>query len=133
MKKWGILVLALVIGVVSVGCSKSQASEVNLAAENMSYLPKEVTVATGKPIKLVFDNKDVLEHDFSIDKIPAKVGEGHGGGHDMGGKQPDVHVSANAGTKADIEFTPLQAGTYTFYCTIPGHKDAGMVGSLIVK
>ncbi len=27
----------------------------------------------------------------------------------------------------------LPAGSYTFYCTIPGHRPAGMVGALIVE
>lgn len=27
----------------------------------------------------------------------------------------------------------LKAGSYTFYCPVPGHKQAGMVGTLTVK
>ena len=27
----------------------------------------------------------------------------------------------------------IQPGTYTFYCSIPGHREAGMVGTLIVE
>jgi uncharacterized cupredoxin-like copper-binding protein len=27
----------------------------------------------------------------------------------------------------------LPAGSYTFFCTIPGHRPAGMVGTLIVQ
>ncbi len=27
----------------------------------------------------------------------------------------------------------LRAGAYTFVCTLPGHRDAGMVGRLVVK
>jgi uncharacterized cupredoxin-like copper-binding protein len=27
----------------------------------------------------------------------------------------------------------LKAGNYTFYCPVPGHKQAGMVGTLTVK
>jgi plastocyanin len=27
----------------------------------------------------------------------------------------------------------LKAGTYTFYCSVPGHRDAGMKGTLTVK
>jgi len=27
----------------------------------------------------------------------------------------------------------LPAGTYTFYCSVPGHKEAGMTGTLVVE
>ncbi|MDA0302102.1 MAG: plastocyanin/azurin family copper-binding protein [Chloroflexi bacterium] len=43
-----------------------------------------------------------------------------------------MHVAAEAGRVAEIEFTPTQAGTYVFYCTVPGHREAGMEGKLIV-
>ncbi|TMW73916.1 plastocyanin/azurin family copper-binding protein [Alteribacter natronophilus] len=34
---------------------------------------------------------------------------------------------------SSIIFTPLKTGTYEFFCTIPGHKEAGMRGTLIVN
>jgi uncharacterized cupredoxin-like copper-binding protein len=30
-------------------------------------------------------------------------------------------------------FTPSKAGTYAVLCTVAGHKEAGMVGTLTVK
>jgi uncharacterized cupredoxin-like copper-binding protein len=58
---------------------------------------------------------------------------GHGG-HDMGDEVGplDLHVGAAANGSGTIEFTPSQPGTYEFFCTVAGHKEAGMVGSLVV-
>ncbi|MCH7860368.1 MAG: multicopper oxidase domain-containing protein, partial [Proteobacteria bacterium] len=50
-----------------------------------------------------------------------------------GNHQADV-VAAHAmpGTTASVIFTATEPGEYEFFCTIPGHKEAGMVGRLIV-
>ena len=50
-----------------------------------------------------------------------------------GGHEADVVAAhAIAGTNASVIFTPTEAGVYEFACTLPGHKEAGMVGKLIV-
>jgi len=42
------------------------------------------------------------------------------------------HVTS-PGDSATIEFTPTKAGTYEFFCTTAGHKEAGMIGTLVVR
>lgn len=136
MKKWRLLMTTAAIGgVVLAGCSSSNASPVTVkqTIEGMNFGQKELTLQNGQPVTLVLENKDSLQHDFSIDKIPGKVKEEHGAMHDMGGKKPDVHVSVDAGKTGEVTFTPTAPGTYTFYCTVPGHRDAGMQGQLVVK
>ena len=46
--------------------------------------------------------------------------------------QLPVHVAAAQGHEGTVTFTPTEAGTYEFYCTVAGHKASGMVGKLIV-
>lgn len=83
---------------------------------------------------MVLANQDSVEHDISVTHIAVKVHQaGHGGGHGTGGKGPALHVHAEAGTSEAVEFTPTEAGTYEFYCTVSGHKEAGMIGRLVVK
>ncbi|HYG57465.1 MAG TPA: plastocyanin/azurin family copper-binding protein [Symbiobacteriaceae bacterium] len=136
MKRWGVAALAAGVLLAAVGCSSAKqvdAVVMEVTAADMAFGSKEITVEKGKPVKLVFKNEDIQLHDLSVDKIDVKVQGGHNDGHDMGGKKPDLHLSADAGKNGEIIFTATEPGTYTFYCTVPGHKDAGMIGSLIVK
>jgi uncharacterized cupredoxin-like copper-binding protein len=54
-------------------------------------------------------------HDFTIDAL-------------------DLKVTANPGETVEFE---IPAGTaadeYQFYCSIPGHKEAGMTGTLTIE
>ncbi len=44
-----------------------------------------------------------------------------------------TRMAALMGQTNTIEFTPTKPGTYEFFCTVAGHKEAGMVGTLVVK
>jgi uncharacterized cupredoxin-like copper-binding protein len=71
--------------------------------------------ATGKPGKITvkMTNKSGTPHDIVID------GKGKG------------QIVTNGGTS---QFSAdFAAGTYTFYCSVPGHRQAGMQGKLTVK
>ena len=52
-----------------------------------------------------------------------------GGGHHLEGV---VAAHAEPGTTATVFFTATEVGEYNFACTIPGHKEAGMVDKLLV-
>jgi plastocyanin len=51
--------------------------------------------------------------------------------HDVTFEGADVFVEANGGEQAWDEFT-LQPGTYTYFCSVPGHRAAGMEGTVEV-
>lgn len=138
MKRWTVSIAAVALLAILAGCSGGTKSSgpvetVDLTANAMAFGSKELTLEKGKTYKLVFNNSDAVEHDFAIDKIPVKItAEGHDGGHGSS-KKADLHVHADAGKTESVEFTPTEIGTYNFYCTVVGHKDAGMVGQLVVK
>jgi len=49
------------------------------------------------------------------------------------GKGLDESGPTVAAGKTSTVTATLKPGTYTFYCPVPGHKQAGMVGTLTVK
>ena len=100
------------------------------------FEPSLLEIVVGQPVKLILINDGRAEHDIEVAGLEA---EGiqvlgvvtHDGGHAQ--HEADV-VAAHAmpGTTASVIFTATEPGEYEFICTIPGHKEAGMVGRLIV-
>ena len=82
----------------------------------LAYDQKDVTAKAGS-VTINFDNKEALQHDVAVADSSGKV---------LG--QTDLVSSGTSNATVD-----LQPGTYTFYCTVPGHREAGMEGTLTVK
>ena len=102
------------------------------------FEPSVVEVPVGHRVKLTLVNDGRVEHDVEIDGVPAEdievVGgveyhERLGGGHHL---EDVVAAHAEPGTATTVIFTPSEVGEYDLACTIPGHKEAGMVGKLVV-
>lgn len=112
----------------------------SLLATDIAYDKDRIEVMAGQPVKIMLNNDGALEHDFSIMEIP-HMGEVMADevedemGHDMSAVEidPEVHVAAPIGGSNSIEFTPSTPGEYEFFCTIAGHKEAGMKGTLVVQ
>jgi uncharacterized cupredoxin-like copper-binding protein len=140
MRKLALILLAGAAFVLA-ACSSSSASSstqaVTVDAEALQFTPATIEVTAGKPVKLTFHNKDSVDHDFSIMEIPMVMSATAEpmAGHDMGGMsdQPQLHMAVAMGGTGSMEFTPSKPGTYEFLCTVPGHKEAGMKGTLVVK
>lgn len=112
---------------------------VELVMTDFAFRPASFEVRAGVPVVLTLVNEGTLEHDFSILEIPveaATAAEESSGEHDMQmstmAVEPQLHASALAGASNTLTFTPTKPGTYDFFCTVPGHKEAGMVGTLTV-
>ena len=133
-----LLALALGLTFTLAACGGSAASStepktITLTLNEFQFQPAEITVNVGQPVKLVLKNNGTVLHDFVSTDAMVEVMEEHGAMHDMGGMETAMHAAIDAGQQSTLEFKATQAGTYTFYCTIAGHKEAGMTGKLIVK
>lgn len=89
------------------------ARHVPVSARSFEFEQAELTVEAGEDIAIVLSSEDGL-HDFTIDEL-------------------DAHVSADAGATSVGGFRADEPGRYTFYCSVEGHREAGMEGTLVVE
>lgn len=95
------------------------AQTLTLAADPSGALAYDKTELTAKPGKATVDftNDSPIPHDVKFQDSDGK---------DIGG----TDIITGKSTTAEIDLKP---GTYTFYCSVPGHEAAGMKGTLTVK
>jgi nitrite reductase (NO-forming) len=86
---------------------------VSLTASEFKFSPTSIQVPVGQKVSISLDNKGAVEHDVTV---PAA----------------GFSLLARAGQSATGEFTFDKPGVFDFICSIPGHKDAGMKGTLTV-
>jgi plastocyanin len=93
-------------------------STVQISADPNGALKFEQTSvqATAGSVTIQFTNDSSLAHDVKI--------EGNG----VNGEGTDQVTGGSTSATVD-----LQPGTYTFYCSVDGHRAAGMEGTLVVK
>ena len=136
-----LMLLLPILALALAACSGSQAptggNTITVKAGALKYAPATIEVTAGQTVRLVFENDDSVDHDFSIMEFPMAMMATAApmAGHDMSGMtdQPQLHMAVAMGQTGTMEFTPTKPGTYEFFCTVPGHREAGMIGTLIVK
>jgi plastocyanin len=97
--------------------AKGPGGTLKLAADptQIAFDTKTLTSKPGK-VTIDFDNPSALEHDVAIEQD---------------GKQIAISETIAKGeTSVSADLAP---GTYTFLCTVPGHAEAGMEGTLTVR
>jgi plastocyanin len=105
-------------GAKSGSAAKGPGGTLQLAA-NPTELAYEQTSLSSKPGKVTIDftNPATLEHDVAIEGPEGK----------------ELATSALIGKGKTSVSADLAPGTYHFFCTVPGHREAGMEGTLTVK
>jgi nitrite reductase (NO-forming) len=66
-------------------------------------------------VRITLENGDGMMHDLAI---------------------PDLHVQTATALSEDsvveVTFRPTESGSYVYFCTVSGHRQAGMEGTLVV-
>ncbi len=102
-----------------------------------SFTPNVLQVRVGDVVELAIQNSEADLHDFTIDEIDADVHISYLGGtgmhaHEDPAKQADVHFALTEPASGIVHLKISEPGEYVFYCSVPGHRELGMEGKLIV-
>jgi len=98
------------------GSAGGQALSTSVSIEmvDIAFNPTEFTIPANTDVTVTLTNNGVAAHNFNIDELGIASGD----------------VAGGASTTVTINAQP---GTYTFYCSIPGHREAGMQGTITVQ
>ncbi|TSC75537.1 MAG: plastocyanin [Parcubacteria group bacterium Gr01-1014_30] len=89
--------------------------EIAVSGKEFSFDPASITLSEGERVRVVFTNVGQAPHDFTIEGLGIKT-------QVIGFGQTD-----------SIDFTVPASGVYTFFCSVAGHRQAGMEGDLTVE
>jgi glucose/arabinose dehydrogenase/plastocyanin len=81
---------------------------------DIAFQPAELTIPANTDVTINLTNQGALPHSFDIDELGVNSGD----------------IAAGQSGTVTINAAP---GTYEYYCAVPGHKEAGMVGTLTVQ
>jgi plastocyanin len=90
------------------------AINLEVRAHNVGFAPAGLTVPAGAFVVLRFTNDDPILHDWMVEGLA------------------NLDASARPGQTQRIRFRIDAPGTYRIVCSVAGHAEAGMVGSLVV-
>jgi uncharacterized cupredoxin-like copper-binding protein/mono/diheme cytochrome c family protein len=95
------------------GEAPDAATTQNVTSFDIYFEPKEITIPANTDVPFTLPNDGAAAHNFSIDELGI-----------------DIDLPPGSTEETVINAPP---GTYEYYCNVPGHKEAGMVGTLIVE
>jgi len=101
-------------GGASSGGGGGNALNVTITMTEFKYDPATINAAAGQTVNVTLVNKGSIKHTFVL---------------------PDLKITFAADPAQTVtkSFTAPAAGTYKIECDEAGHKEAGMIGTLVVK
>lgn len=89
--------------------------QITVEGNEFAFTPSVITVKQGEEVTVTFKNTGKYPHNFTIS---------------------DLNVQSDTiqpGEQTTVTFTPDKTGSFTYICTVPGHADKGMKGTLTVQ
>lgn len=93
--------------------------EIEMVAQDLQYIPNEISVDAGRRVRIQLTNKGDMEHNIEVE-LPT-------------GEQ-ELGQNLQPGEQGELEFTaPAERGTFVIYCPVDDHREKGMTAQLIVE
>ncbi|HEY6103512.1 MAG TPA: cupredoxin domain-containing protein [bacterium] len=125
-----VAVLAAGAVIVAAGCQRAaqqpqqqpaaepmEGQAATVVAKEFAFEPKEIRVKAGM-VKFMVKNEGTVEHEFMIEGVT------------MHGEHTTERFKPGVTHEVEVELKP---GTYPVSCNVAGHKEAGMVATIVVE
>ena len=105
---------------------------------SFAFAPDVLEVTAGDVVEVAIQNVEPVLHDLTIDVIDADAHVSYLAGtgqhaHQESEIAADIHLALTEPGTGIVHLRINEPGEYVFYCSVPGHRESGMVGTLIVQ
>ncbi len=99
---------------------------------SLTFEPSQFEFSAGKRYKLILDNPSPQKHYFTAKDFADVIWTQKVEAGDVEIKGAIHELELKPGAMAEWVFVPQRTGTYTLTCTIAGHAESGMTGSIAI-
>lgn len=100
----------------------------------MMFIPERVEVKRGEQIRFILTNNGELEHEFVLATTEENVKHAEEMKKNPEMEHDDPNAKRVASKKrSEIVWRFTKSGIFEYGCLIPGHREAGMIGTIVVK
>ena len=107
------------------------AVRLDVTMRDIAFEPATLEGRAGEVMEIALNNTGSLAHDFTIREIAADVAMTQVASRAQN-SDTGIHVHLDARTESVMQLRVAAPGTYEFYCSVSGHRSAGMAGTLVV-
>lgn len=93
----------------------TETQKITVTGSEFAFSPSAITLKKGQPAEITFKNMGAFPHNLAITDLNVKT------------------KTIQPGEQDTVQFTPTKTGQFSFMCTVPGHADKGMKGTLTVQ
>ncbi len=114
----------------------SKVTTIVIELDDNNYEPSELTLKRGTPYKLVLKNIGKTAHDMVSGSLFDKDVTALRMVNTLVGRVTAENIRSvyiRPKQEAEIWIVPLKAGLYGFFCSITGHREAGMEGGIRIS